>query len=197
SPHMSLIVKIAGTFYPLYPGGTLTVPSGVSKATPIIQSNDANIDINTGAYNLCVDVTNNQSASWTYFADFTLSTNGWIASAGPEALYSPGTGWIPNPAFAGWTAQCQTTLHHNSNIGQVQFTYKFTGTTGEGIVGVGATSYGNIIYETGLNPSSGNQLAFVSTPVPVIAGDLFYLHVSSGISSDMADEVCVQILVTG
>jgi hypothetical protein len=96
APHMSLIVLFPGVAYPLYPGGSLTVPSGIVNQQPIIQVNDFPINNDSGSYDVCIKVTNNQTATWTHHFDFTLNDGGWVLdpAVGPcPGQYVFGTGW--------------------------------------------------------------------------------------------------------
>jgi len=101
--HMSLIVVIDGTAYPLM-NGDLTVPAGHSNAQAEIQANDSDISNNKGSFSFEVCITNNTTpplATWchlstdltdlaTYWSPFfdgaiydgTYSGGAWHSAAG-------------------------------------------------------------------------------------------------------------------
>jgi hypothetical protein len=94
--HMSLIVEISGSFYALAVGSPLTVPAAISNVQPTIQVNDSGLGNNSGDYDICVKVTNNQSAEFTHTFDFVLADGGWTpqtSSGNPLGVWAGGAGW--------------------------------------------------------------------------------------------------------
>lgn len=92
SPHMSLIINVNGTFYPMI--SPFTVPGGVVNVQPYLQINDSVLTDNAGSYELTVCVQNNQAAVWTHIFDFTHDIGGWTIFPGEGGHYVPGIGWM-------------------------------------------------------------------------------------------------------
>lgn len=91
--HMSIIVELNGTFYDIS-SADVTVPGGVSNAQVVLQVNDSNIFDNSGSYEICVTVTNNQASMWTHVFDFTHSPGGWNICSGCDGVWSAGVGFV-------------------------------------------------------------------------------------------------------
>jgi hypothetical protein len=100
--HMELIVLINGAYYG-FTGGALTVPGGISNKQALIQVNDPTLADNQGSYQVCAEVTNNQTPTWTHTFDFTVSMGGWsavdVGGGTLAATYIPGTGWEANSGY--------------------------------------------------------------------------------------------------
>lgn len=95
SPHMELIAKINGVYYPMF-GATLTIPSGVTAQSVEFQANDVTIADNYGSISFDVCVTNNQANTFTHVFDFTTTDGGFSTfgvTSGVAGVYSPGVGW--------------------------------------------------------------------------------------------------------
>ena len=105
--HMSFIVRLGSAYYALLPYATpFTVPGGVVNVQPEIQINDSDLTNNAGDYDICVEVTNNQTPSWCHTWDFTTSPAGWssyydVAHSVDYAVWTPGSGWTRNPPAVG------------------------------------------------------------------------------------------------
>lgn len=89
-PHMSIIVEINGTFYPMLT--TLTVPAGVSNAQVFLQVNDDVLTDNSGSYQFNIQACNNQSGGFSHLFDFSLSDQGWhgVTAAGVTPTWAAG-----------------------------------------------------------------------------------------------------------
>lgn len=97
APHMSLIAYIDGTFYPLYPGGGLTVPGGVvNQPVSIMANTDAAAADMNGQVCFVINVVNNQGAAWSHDYDFRVSPYGFVAGS-PLFIagkWVVGQGWV-------------------------------------------------------------------------------------------------------
>lgn len=100
APHMSLIANVGGTYVALS-SSPYTVPSGVSNATVTIQINDDDLTNNSGAYQICVNVTNNQLASWSVTLDFALSRHGFTETDFTPFPETTTTAYVPGKGFVG------------------------------------------------------------------------------------------------
>jgi hypothetical protein len=103
SPHMSLIIKIAGVFHPLSLTAPLIVPVGVTNEQAVIQINDDPLSDNFGGYDICYTVKNNQGSSWCHVDDLKTTTGGWIPfdDGGGLATWVAGQGWKSSTHIAG------------------------------------------------------------------------------------------------
>lgn len=103
--HMSVVFSISGTFY-AFISGTFTVPAGISNGQVLLQVNDANLSDNSGSYDVCVTVTNNQATTWTH--EFFVDTNasGWIVITPSAPCAIPFGQWSPGSGFESTLAQC-------------------------------------------------------------------------------------------
>lgn len=94
--HMSVILSIAGTFY-AFTSGSFTVPGGITNGQVLLQVNDANLTDNSGSYDVCVTVTNNQATTWTKTLSFNLSQEGFLpclaGGVNPVSNWVIGAGW--------------------------------------------------------------------------------------------------------
>lgn len=109
TPHMALIMQIAGVYYPLTTS-LFTVPGGVSNAQIYIQVNDGTLVDNSGSYVLVVEVCNHQTPSmpWCWDQDMRLTPQGWNPDSGVGALTCPGpyNGTLGNwVSGSGWQGQ--------------------------------------------------------------------------------------------
>lgn len=97
APHMSPIVYIGSTPYQISPRGVaFTVPSGHTNDQVVLQINDDTLSNNSGSYNVCATVTNNQTTTWTHTFNFPISDGGWTPADnghGPLAIWVSGDGW--------------------------------------------------------------------------------------------------------
>lgn len=176
--HMSAIVQFSTGYYALYPGAQLVVPSGVVNEQPTILANKPAVASGSGSIDICVEVTNNQTASWTQVFDFTVSPSSafWslvVADAGAlSGAWSAGAGYVDtqykqggNPEGA-IVLQCSRAIGNLTNIEVLgNYTYGNTpsGTPPAFDTVVNGTSYGNI------NMPWVNGAFDVSVPIPNIA----------------------------
>jgi len=94
--HLSAVVKFSTGYYALYPGGVLTVPAGVFNEQPEILANKPTVNSGSGSIDVCVEIQNNQSVTWSHTFDFTVSPAGWsLAFVGGSTIgqWVPGVGW--------------------------------------------------------------------------------------------------------
>jgi len=101
--HMLPILNIAGTYY-AFVSGQITVPGGVSNAQIYLQVNDADLTDNSGGYDVCIAVQNNQSGTWSQTFDLAINDGGFFGYA-YGGNWVPGSGWEqvlqPPPAASG------------------------------------------------------------------------------------------------
>lgn len=94
--HMSVVFSINGTFY-AFTSGTFTVPGGISNGQVLLQVNDANLTDNSGSYDVCVTVKNNQATSWCNLWNLALTDGGWSINPTECGHWNPGIGWVSDP----------------------------------------------------------------------------------------------------
>jgi len=197
APHMSLVAKIAGSFYYITTLG-FTVPSGISNAPVIFQVNDANLSDNQGSYSLCVTFQNNQNSTFTHTFNSIDNPGGmtaFISGAGhPRAAFSLGNGWGPgDPDFMG-VIQLNLPVVASRVITEVDVTVTNPLT--------GATSTVNI-----QQSPSGTSLLLVSTTLTTfalvfpgggVAGTGIFVNVENSIvEGDTYDGFITQVVVKG
>lgn len=100
TPHFSMIINIGGTFYP-FAAGLFTVPSGVVNQIAYIQVNDANLADNSGGYQICATVVNNQLGMWIADLDLTTNQHGLIATDFTPFPEPSTTTWVAGKGFVG------------------------------------------------------------------------------------------------
>src|SRR5439155_633016 len=95
APHMSLIININGSYYPLKVGVPLTVPGGVSNNQSYMQVNDDTLADIYGQYDLCFTVQNNQPGVWTQTFNLDVALSGWenTPTGFVAGSWTAGTGW--------------------------------------------------------------------------------------------------------
>jgi hypothetical protein len=98
APHMSLVVRFSTGYFPLYPGGTLTVPSGITNEEPFFLANKPTLNSGNGGQDVCMTFQNNQTAPWSKDFDFTSAPGPFAGSAmdgtGWGASWVAGIGWV-------------------------------------------------------------------------------------------------------
>lgn len=96
--HMALIWVINGSVYLNAMSGPVTVPSGVSNGTAVLQVNDGSLAGNFGSYQITVCVTNNAETGWTHVFNFLLTSGGWTPIGGQvtgdSGQWVASVGWI-------------------------------------------------------------------------------------------------------
>lgn len=135
SPTSSLIINFGAGWLPLGTG-TITVPGGVSNASPLIQVNDNAIGGISGEFQFDVCVTNNAAATWSHIFDFTSSPHmeAWSISSVPGATppnagqWIVGTGYVStfytDGGFAWRQVEIESTIHVSNLTGLiVEFDY--------------------------------------------------------------------------
>lgn len=153
SPHMSLIAKINGVYYPMY-NASLTVPSGVSLANVEFQLNDSSLSDNFGEITFKACVTNNAAAVWTETFDFVVASGAWSGTpldTLPDAVWVGGSGWVAQCGLADsganyyQMANIRITALHNTTLTSVTVTADRTAN------GAGINSLSDAIQITGVN----------------------------------------------
>lgn len=91
--HMSAIARFSTGYFAIYPTGSLIVPAGITREMPVILANKSSGDGN-GAIDACFKITNNQTATWCKFYDFTTSPYDWLNSGGSTGTWVGGVGWV-------------------------------------------------------------------------------------------------------
>ena len=178
SPHMSLVVSINGTFYPLV-SGVFTVPSGISNAQAFIQMNDDDLSNNQGSYDFCITVTNNQSATFSHFFDLQLSEYIFTPFVGIgghlRSTFSPGNGFEPGDTDYPGLVQFITTGFASRVLTEIDVTIStpLSGSTHSVDVGVPDSSNGNLVDSSVLTTFA------VVFPPGGIAGTNFFINVQN------------------
>lgn len=183
--HMALIALIGGVYYPAF-SGTITVPAGVVNAEIIIQTNDSNLDDNSGSYALDIEVCNNAVAtSYSHLFNFVSGPNGW------QVQGSNGAGWSAG-AFRGLVTitsnENRIYLDFPAGTSITAFSVKIDteSTLGGGVevdqyTGPGTTGTGTLLYSQGLaNGSTANRNATVAASIAVTGLAQSLLIQSSG-----------------
>jgi hypothetical protein len=139
--HFALIINIGGTFYPIPLtfsagefSGSITVPGGVSNQAVNIQVNDASLTDNSGSYQICYTVTNNQATTWTHTVDLTLTPDSWVSghtSVPPlsDSTWMASQGWKPG-GDGSHTRLLLENIFAATNITSVSVTYTVTSNSG-------------------------------------------------------------------
>ncbi len=123
SPHMALLVKIAGVFYDVSAGGVLTVPGGVSNALVIFQANDSSLSDNNGNIAFSVKVCNNVAADWIHVLDFTTAPHS-DPTFDPNGMWVPGVGHQAVAVVSGdWPVRVQVLLPIQTHITGLSWQY--------------------------------------------------------------------------
>jgi hypothetical protein len=163
-PHMGLICKIAGVFYYVGGGATITVPGGVSNALLIFQANDASLSDNSGNVHFQVQVCNNQAVTWSHYLDFTT---GYHA----DPTFDPNGVWVPGVghqaiavAFGDWPVRVQVLLPIQTHVTGGSFTYSnpHSNTTDEMHL---YNTYPTSVHDFVTNASAGLNLVDFTTDV--------------------------------
>lgn len=100
TPHFSMIINVGGTFYPL-PAGLFTIPGGIINQPAYIQINDSNLADNSGGYQICVTIVNNQLGSWAVDLDLSINQHGLIATDFTPFPEPTITAWVAGKGFVG------------------------------------------------------------------------------------------------
>jgi len=118
--HMAIILNIAGVFYDIM-AGPITVPGGVSNGQAYLQVNDGNIFDNSGDYDVCLTVTNNQTVTSTWRHLF-------LGGAGKGSLVIPATGYTDG-AYDSALDRVDVTLDGGTGFYYADANLAFTSTT--------------------------------------------------------------------
>lgn len=172
--HMTFIVNLAGTFYALEPYRTpFVVPGGVSNVQPVIQVNDSAIANNAGSYDICVEIKNNQTGTWTHTFDFTTSNGGFAVDTGTTGHWTPGAGWQTDFQFDGASFSARylriTHAFASRTITDVNLLYDIANGlqvgSDNGLVVWNGTSSGTIIIQVTPDADGTNKVSDYNTPI--------------------------------
>lgn len=92
SPIGRVIALINGTYYDIL-GSAFTVPGGITNAQVTLLMNTDTPSTASGSVALDATVCNNQTARWSHFFDFTVTTGPFVPNAALEGTWSPGIGF--------------------------------------------------------------------------------------------------------
>lgn len=156
--HMSLIVVIAGTAYPLA-AGDFTVPGGVVNAQAVVQANDSDITNNRGSYSFVVCVTNNQvppAAPWCHISN-NLSDLGtyWAIIPGCAPSYCgayDGTKWNNGAGVTAADVQIYNTTPFNPSTIITSMIFHTSNAVASGCavaLYTGYPSFGTLVHDNG------------------------------------------------
>ena len=129
SNHMSLVVKIGSSFYPIAVGSPLSVPSGVANAQGWIQVNDSALTDNLGSYTLCYSIQNNQSVPTCDEFDLKTTSGGFTqAATGDAGSWVAGTGWVTGDVSVPGSQQRRVNIHKvlAENVTKITMTFDLT-----------------------------------------------------------------------
>lgn len=161
SPHMSIIVKIGSSYYPVYSGATFTVPSGHTGDTATIQVNDSVLAGNQGSYNASVCVQRSNPVATVHL---TYSIGSGPATANSGDIIAVMTGANSGP----WWSQAVTVnidpCHELDYVSNVGMTFGGSGDTEASGNFVDCSAANHFTYHDYYNiPQASSSVNFNST----------------------------------
>lgn len=175
--HMSLLLKIGSSFFPL--STTLfTVPGGVTNQPVYIQENDSSLTDDGGIISVKLNYCNNATpppTSWCQLLDFTLSPQGMTGETNEGIVVCGGTDngtigvWTAGVGWSGTIEEQADCVHHFSILrlyllfgAPVVFTAEIKGT----ISNTDSSSQLVVNGVSSVNPAAGGSNAINIAPIP-------------------------------
>lgn len=184
--HGALIFKIAGVYYYLAVGSSLTVPAGVVNEPVFVQRNDA-LTGASGSYQVQVCVTNNKAGTWCHSWDLKVNSGPLVPFVSPfaeqEANWVAGQGWEPTDWHidaSNYYRGCQLTIPVSTTITSVSMTFDrsggdYTGAGGDTMQALAAAPVGFLAQVTKATAAdgAGQVLAWSGGPSAITALNLY------------------------